>query len=248
VKKFGIKAITEDLLSMDITMNISISGVGNVSPQEQINNFIRAMEALRCILGRRAGEVRPGRARGDRGAVRQARAQGRQALLQHGRHRPAPVRGDADDRPAAAAARAEGHPELVAAQVRKLDAEIEQPVGQDRRHQGDGVEKTGRTVFAAGQTAQMLAAVPQLGPLIDAVLQLVGYQEPAGASLPVGDQPLAGETQTPVKNPRTGIKFLPGAGGAAAGDTSPNTPANPKMPASPGTGADAGIETVRSPG
>jgi hypothetical protein len=47
VKKFGIKAITDDLLSMDITMNISISGVGNVSPQEQINNFIRAMEALR---------------------------------------------------------------------------------------------------------------------------------------------------------------------------------------------------------
>ncbi len=247
VKRFGIQAITDDLLNMDTAMSISVSGVGNLSPQEQVNNFIRAMEALRGLLqdnvlqryGLDVGEVI-------------AELFGK---LGHKDGKRFFDTGDVDPRLHAAMSTIDElqqqlaqkvSPELVAAQVRKLDAEIESLGAKILDIKATAGEKKGRTVYAAGQTAQMIATVPQLGPLIDAVLALVGYQEPAGAELPAGTQALPGLTQGEVKNPKTGIKFTPGGDGAAAGDTTPNTPANPAVPKTPGTGAEAGIETARA--
>jgi hypothetical protein len=101
-------------------------------------------------------------------------------------------------------------------------------------------------MFSSGQIAQMLVAAPGMAPVQDEVLKDAGYKRPTpegvDPNLPQLAAPIAGVTQNSIKDPRTGIEFMPGA----PGDTSPNTPANPIAPASPEVGANQGIETVAS--
>jgi hypothetical protein len=127
----------------------------------------------------------------------------------------------------------------------KIRAEVEAIVAKNRDVNASAVEKTMRMFFASGQSAQMLAAVPQLAPLMDALAKASGYVPPTPAgvdpNVPVLPGPVPGITQGAVSDPRTGTEFMPGV----AGDTSPTTPANPAIPASPMTGQNQGIETAR---
>jgi len=133
----------------------------------------------------------------------------------------------------------------------KLAAEVEALVAKTRDTNASAVEKTMRMFFASGQAAQMLAAVPQLAPLMDALAKACGYVQPTPAGIdpnvPVLEAPIPAVTQGAVSDPRTGTEFTPGVAGAggAPGDTSPTTPANPAIPASPVTGQNQGIETAR---
>jgi hypothetical protein len=133
----------------------------------------------------------------------------------------------------------------------KIKAEVDALIAKNRDVNASAVEKTMRMFFASGQSAQMLAAVPQLAPLMDALAKASGYVPPTpegvDPNVPVLDAPAPGITQDSVTNKKTGTGFMPGVGmEGAPGDTSPTTPANPAIPASPMTGQNQGIETART--
>lgn len=221
VEEFGLDAITDELMQQDLTLTVEV-GMGATSPQDRVNNFLRGMEALKQILdggtlerygldvkdvvteifshlGYRDGGRFFDRAEDPNLAAMQAQIEELQRMLEQ-----------------------KVSPEMVAAQVRKLDA--------------DTLEKTIRSIFASTQAAQVIGTVPQLAPVADEVLRAGGYKDPGGAdpNLPQLTQPAAGLTQDEIVDPRTGVKFTPGVG-----DTTPLTPASPI------TGANAGMTTMR---
>ncbi len=127
----------------------------------------------------------------------------------------------------------------------KIAAEVAGLVAKTRDTNASAVEKAMRMFFASGQTAQMLAAVPQLAPLMDALAKACGYIPPTpegvDPNVPVLPAPAPGITQGSVMDPRTGTEFTPGV----AGDTTPLTPSGPALPASPEAGPNAGMTTPR---
>lgn len=113
------------------------------------------------------------------------------------------------------------NPELIAAQVRKIDAEIGNLIAAK--------VKTGtEAAFSAMQAAQVVAAVPQVTPVADEILKGAGYQPVSGGVDPDLPQPAA-----PMMAPEQMIGGMPG-------DPSPNTPAGA------GVGAMQGIETIEA--
>lgn len=261
LKQWGIDEVDDDLMEQEVNLRIDV-GMGATNPQEQVNNFMLAMRSLKELLadgvlekyGMDIGEVikelfgKLGYRDGKRFypnakdpallAAESTIAQLQQELAQ------------------------KVSPEMVAAQVRKLDAEIEALGAKQWDTRMSALEKAVRSFFAAAQTAQVIAAVPVLAPVADATLDgaavMSGNEPTIGQVGPLPGGPAPGLTQKSVKDPRTGIEFNPGAAGAAAGDTSPQTPANPETgaqpaqpalptlpaPGSPGTGANAGINTA----
>ena len=89
-----------------------------------------------------------------------------------------------------------------------------------------------KSAFGAIQAGQLIAQVPQIAPIADVVLQQAGWRPPT----PAGVDP---------NLPQPDIAVQPGAIDIAAGDTSPQTPANPD---SPMVGENMGINTMRADG
>ena len=109
----------------------------------------------------------------------------------------------------------------VAIQERKADGEIKKLIAES-------VESGLRASFAAMQGAQVVAQMPQVAPVADVLMQNAGWRPPTPAGMdPNIPQPAT--VQTPVVD-------------MSAGDTSPQTPAEPS---SPMQGQNAGINTVR---
>lgn len=138
--------------------------------------------------------------------------------------------------------------QLLGAQVRTMDA-------KDRQAAAQTLKTHIEAIFGAVQAAEVITAVPQVAEPADLVVDAAGGLPGGGAGtqdlpVPPGQGALSIK---PVENKKTGIGFTPGAaeglpaagqpGGAAPGDTSPNTPAEP---ASPFEGATRGIETMRA--
>lgn len=244
-KRLNHDMVTDRMLALDTDLNCSV-GLGATSPTEQIKLLLTGMQALKEVLadglleryGLDVTEV-----------IKEVfgklgHKDGKRFFRNVANEDPALTAAKAQVQELMQQLQAKQPKEIIAATVRKLDAETKALGVKADDVKAGAIEKTGRAVFAAGQTAQMIAAVPQLAPVIDAVLGLIGYVEPAGAELPQLDGALPGLVQGKVKNPKDGIEFTPGAAapgfGAAPGDTSPQTPA------SPGVGAEAGINTVRA--
>jgi hypothetical protein len=244
-QKFGIDEITDELLTQNLTVDVNV-GIGATNPHDQLQNFIQGMTAFkdmiadgvlvqygvdvaeiqREILGKLGYKDGKRFFPDDGGDPRvSALLQQIQALQQ--------------------ALSAKEPPEVIAAKVDKLKAETERIKGQRVK---EGVEAQ----FSAVQTAEVIAAVPQVSPVADAVLQGAGYQipNPAGAdpNLPQG---AGGEglSVQGVINKRTGVGFTPPAGPGAVvpaqQNTSPGSPPIPAQPASPAVGLGKGGETMR---
>lgn len=266
LQQYGITEVTDDLMEQEFSLRIDV-GLGATNPQEQVNNFLKAMSSLKELLsdgvlekyGLQVGEIikelfgklgyRDGKRFFDPAkdpaltAAQNTIAELQQALAQ------------------------KVSPELVQAQVRKLDAEIERLGAQRLESRMNAMESALRGVFAATQTGQAIAAVPAVAPVADSVLDtaltLSGNQPTAGEFATAPGAAVEGLGQEEVKDPRTGIVFNPAAAnpdGSMPGDTSPQTPANPGTPASPGapatpsapqpaspaTGANGGINTTEN--
>lgn len=135
-------------------------------------------------------------------------------------------------------------PERMAAELAKIAAQI-------KVLDADAGKKFMELMFAGMQAGEVVAAVPQVAPVADALITRAASGNVAGQATPAPTEPAAGIIVKPVGNPKTGMGFKPrgGAGpapglpGAAPGDTSPNTPA---QPASPFVGREQGIETMRA--
>jgi hypothetical protein len=238
-QKFGIDAVTDELLEQELTLNVNV-GIGATNPQDQVQNFMSGMSTLRSILadgllekyGLKVDEVikeifgKLGYKDGGRffnienedpqvTAMKNTVSQLQQQLAQ------------------------KVSPELVAAQIKKIDAEIEKIAIQNQDVAAAAVKKGVEAAFAAMQAGEVIAAIPAVAPIADKVMEAAGYQAPAGGQDPNFPQPIQAAPEigvNDIKDRRTGTQFTPGA----AGDTTPMTPA---APATPGEGEMRGIET-----
>lgn len=124
-----------------------------------------------------------------------------------------------------AAMEAKNPPELIAAQVDKIRAEI-------KNIQAAYVKTGVEAAYAAMQAAGVIALTPATAPIADAVMQSAGYQQPVPAGVdpnfPVSDAALSAPAETPVVPVRQNT-----------------SPALPPVPQQADAGAQQGIETQR---
>lgn len=126
-------------------------------------------------------------------------------------------------------------PELLAAQVEKLMADV-------RRIDAQRVSEGVRAAYSAMQAGQVIASVPSVAPIADEVMRTAGWQPDATGVDPNFPQPAAPDPalmQSEVTDRRTGVGFMP------PGNTSPMLPG---VPPSAEVGAAEGIETQRPDG
>ncbi len=120
-------------------------------------------------------------------------------------------------------------PELLAAQVDKLAAEV-------RRIDAQRVAEGVKAAYSAMQAGQVIASVPSVAPIADEVMRTAGWQPSASGQDPNFPQPAAPDPallQGEVGDRRTGVSFLPGN----------RNPMLPAASASPEQGMGDGIET-----
>lgn len=237
LEKFGVNPTMDALLAHEMTINVNV-GMGATNPHQQVDNFLSGMKALKEILadgvleryGLSIEEVtkeifsKLGYRTGNR-------------FFDWNNEEPQVVALKQQLTQLQSALDAKYPPEMLAAQVAKLSAEAKSVDAKT-------LETIVRAVYASMQSGEVIAAVPQVAPIADAVMQIGGYQRPQPAGIDPNFPALAGVgalAVQAVKDKRTGIAFTPGA----AGDTSPETPA---LPATPGVGAEGGINTLRADG
>ncbi len=129
------------------------------------------------------------------------------------------------------------------AQIQNLQQELEAKMPQRlleaevEKRAADTVLKYIQAFYSAMQSGQVVATVPSVAPMADAMLEASGFRPKPGVdpNLPAPAAPDPALAQGPVFNGRTGVGFTPG-----------NT--HPNLPASADAGAARGIETPAADG
>jgi hypothetical protein len=245
MQKFGVDQITDDMLMQEFTLNVNV-GMGATNPQEQVQQFISGMSALRDMLadgslqrlGLKVEEViaelfgKLGYKDGSR-------------FFELEQQDPQIAQLQATIQQLQDALNAKHPPELLAAMVRKVDAEIASMGVKDKVSAAEAVKKGSEAQFSAMQTAEVIAAVPAVAPIADELMKAAGYVVPTPAGVdPNFPQPQAPANQLAlgeIKNRRTGVGFMPGD----ATLPTPSTTLRPAAPLDSNTGQRQGIETVR---
>lgn len=232
IEKYGINEVTDDLLIQELTLNVNV-GMGATNPQDKVNNLLLGFRAVKEILDgglieRYGGDVAE-LLKEVFGAV--GYKDGARFFPDMEQQDPAITGLQGQIQELQRAIDAKHPPELLAAQVKKVLAEADKVIA-------DKVQKGVEAAFSAMQAGQVIAATPQVAPIADEVMKAAGYQPPT----PPGADPnypmisdASGLTQNSIKDPRTGVEFMPPS------NTSPLKPANP---AGASVGAQDGIETT----
>lgn len=256
LQRFGVSEITDRILMQELTLTVNV-GVGATNPHDQLQNFIQGLTALRDLLAEGVLVAQGLNVRevvkeimgklGHKDGTRFFPEQGEDPRIAQLMKQIEQLQAELERKQPQA---------IVDATVRKLDAETSK-INKDSVKAG--VEAT----FSAIQTAEVIAAVPLVGPIADDVMRMAGYQNPnptgVDPNLPVPGAPAPGITFDPLKNKRSGTVVQPpgtpnagpgaNSGGAeptAGTSTSPMTPQPTAKPASPLAGAARGIETQRA--
>jgi hypothetical protein len=254
---FDIQEITDELMQQPLMLAVDV-GQSATNPQDRINNFMLAMNSLKTLLADGTLErygldvqdvieeifghlgYRDGRRFFDKAD---------DPTLQG-------LRGQLEQLQQALAAKV--NPDLLAAQIRKLDGDTDLAAAKQKDIMAAAIQKGVAAAFAALQAGEVIAAVPAVAPIADMIVAAASkglengapqFPEPAGPQAGVAIDPKG------IKDRRTATVIHPDAanspdavpavgqpGGSAPGDTSPQTPA---APVTPGTGAERGIETMR---
>jgi hypothetical protein len=234
----------DSILEEEVWLTVNV-GIGATNPEDRINTFMKALQNLRELLadgvlerfGLNVAEVikevfgKLGYKDGDRffgsGEDDDPRLASAKATIEQLRQELAQ----------------KVSPELIAAQIKKIDAEIDNLAAKTMDAAASKLEKNMRSIFSAMQAGQVVATVREVAPVADELIMAAGGLPPAPGAIdpnfPAPDMPSAALVQKQVMNKKTGIEFVPGA----PGDTTPMTPADP---ASPQTGANQGIETMEA--
>jgi hypothetical protein len=228
----------DKLFSNSVRVKVNV-GMGATNPQDQVSNFMSGISALRAALaddvltkyGLDAQEVikevfgKLGYSNGARFFHNESEQDPRIAQMQQ------------QVQALQSALDSKHPPELLRGMVDKLAAETMAIKSKD-------VDQRVSAVYSAIQAGQVIAAVPDVAPVADSVLQSAGFTPGDGEDInlpqPVGPAP--GSTIDNVSNKRTGIGFEQG------GNTHPETPAPIPQPTGPDAGMKAGIETPRVDG
>jgi hypothetical protein len=236
LQRLGRDQVTDDMLMGEMTLTVSV-GMGTTSPTRRIDNLIKGIAAVKEALadgtlakfGVDATEIIKevfgalGHKNGGRFFKHEEdpRLAGLQAEIEQLQQQ----------------LEAKMPQALVDATVRKMDAEV-------ANMQAQKVEAGVTASYAAMQAAEVIAAVPQVAPIADKVMQAAGYIAPA----PPGIDP--NFPNSAVAAGGAGPGLTPAAAEAAQSGPvsipgSQNT--SPMFPPRPGTG-QTGIETQRADG
>lgn len=242
MQRFGIDAVTDYLLSNEMTLTVNI-GMGSTSPTERINNLITGVRGVKDALADGIME----RYGADPVEIIKE-VFGALGHKNGGRFFKAP--GDEDPRLAGLQKQIEQLQQqleakmpqaIIDATVRKLDAEV-------ANLQANKVATGVGAAYAAMQAGEVIAAVPQVAPIADKVMQTAGYisPTPSGIDPNFPDSAVAAAGAGPGLTPaaqeaaQTGPIALP-----ESGNTSPMFPGRAT---SPMVGKQQGIETQRADG
>lgn len=229
-QKYGVDEVTDDLLLADLTINVNV-GIGATNPTQQVTNFMLAMNSLKALLadgglqmyGLDVQEV-----------VKELfgklgyRDGGR--FFKWDNQDPQVVALTAQVKQLTQQLQQKTAPELIAAQVAKIDAEI-------KKIANDAVKSGVEAAYSAMQAGEVIAAIPAVAPVADKIMESAGYQPPN----PVGVDPNFPQPALPDM----GMGPIASHAGLQSGNTNPMLPAPPE---SPQIGAMEGIETQRADG
>lgn len=228
VQKFGLDQMTDEILIQELTLTVGV-GMGTTNPTEKANLLLSTLTTLRDVLADGSLEQRGlivdevvneifgklGYSDGsrffdmERSDLRIQFLENKIAELEQALAQKIP-------------------PTLLAAQVRKLEAEISALLPKSEGERAKAVKTGVEAAYSAVQAAQALAAVPELGPIADGVMMAAGGEDPDFIS---PDVVPAGLSARPLFNPRTAIESQQAGAAPTAG-----------------TGKQQGIETVRADG
>ena len=220
-QRFGIDAVTDEMLSEELTLNCNI-GMGATNPNDKVNTLALGMGTIKTILDggllEKYGLQPQELIKEILGAL--GHKDGGRFFMFDAAQDPRIDALNKQVEELQAALDAKHPPEIVAAMVKKMEAEAKN-IAADR------VKKGVEGGYSAMQAAQVVATMPQVAPIADQIMQMAGYQP----SDPAGVDP---NIQAPAQAMPPAVDFPA------------NT--NPLSPASPFVGQEAGIETPAADG
>ena len=220
-QKFGLDSATDEMLAQELTLNCNI-GMGATNPTDKVNTLALGMGTIRTILqdgllekyGLQPSEL----IKEVLGAL--GHKDGGRFFKFDDAQDPRIEALNQQIQELQQALDAKHPPEVVAAMVKKMEAEA-------KNIAADQVKKGVEGGYSAMQAAQVVATMPQVAPIADQILQIAGYQP----SNPVGVDP---NIQAPAQAVAPAVDFPAST--------------NPLSPASPFIGQEAGIKTQAADG
>lgn len=265
----GVDVINDRLMMTPIHVAVHV-GIGATSPQVRLSQFLFALKSLNEILESgaltKAGldiEEVVAEVFGKLGYDSGAR------FFEWGEQDPQVIQLQSQIQELEDALKRKDPPEIVAEKVKLIQAQTQDMLAKTEKTKAEKVKIGVESTFGAMQAAEVVAAVPAVAPVADVIMRAAGYVEPTPPGIDPGFAPgdqapgqavapvqaAAGLSVQPVTNKRTGVGFTPGGAPPAGADrelpagvphnTNPLTPKPLASPASPMTGENAGIETMR---
>lgn len=247
-QRFGVDAITDDVLMRELNVTVNV-GMGATNPQSKLQRLIFAFKSLQEIL---ADGILEKYSISVPDVVKEifgmAGYKDGSRFFDFETDNPEVQNLQAQVQQLTDALNAKHPPELLRAMVEKMAKEVELLDAKKRKEEASRVKTGVEAAYSAIQTGEVLAAVPEVAPVADRIMEASGYTppQPNGVDPNLGQgaplTPVADIAVNSVKNFHTGMEFTPG------GNTDPVGPANVPTPESPATGQREGIETQRADG
>jgi hypothetical protein len=234
-QQLGMDAVTDELLLQELTLTVNV-GMNATSPTQKINNLLTGINGVKNSLADGVLEkygVDPTEVIKEVfGAL--GHKDGGRFFKFEGEQDPRIVALEQEKQQLQAALDAKYPPELLAAQVKEIEA-------RTKHIDSQAVDKGVTSIYTSMQAGEVLATIPQVAPIADKIMQAAGYQRPTPAGIdPNFPQPAAPVTPAAVDAAMTGPIDVP-----ESGNTSPAFPArpgNPGIPGFPAVGANEGME------
>lgn len=228
-QNLGMDAVTDELLLQELTLTINV-GMNATSPTQKINNLLTGINGVKAALGDGVLEkygVDPTEVVKEIfGAL--GHKDGGRFFKFEGEQDPRIIALEKEKEQLQAALDAKYPPELMAAQIKEIEARI-------GKTDADKVAKMVEAIYSSMQAGEVIASAPQVAPVADEIMKAGGYQAPN----PVGVDP-----NFPQPEPMQQVGMQAAAAGPVDIPESGNT--SPMFPARAGQaddGMNAGIET-----
>lgn len=227
-QRLGIDQVTDELLMAELTLSVNV-GMNATSPTQKINNLLTGVNGVKNAL---ADGVLEQKGIDPTEVIKEVfgalgHKDGGRFFKKLGEQDPQVSSLQEQVQQLQQALDAKYPPQLLDAQVREIEARIELMNKQADKSEADKVAKMVEAIYSAMQAGEVLAAVPQVAPIADKLMQAGGYQNPT----PAGVDPNFPMAQAGQMAAQTGPIDVPESG---------NT--SPMFPARADNGAQAGIE------
>ena len=192
IEKYGMDFLSDDMIMQEFTINVNV-GVGATNPQTQVERFMFGMRGLAEILG-------PSFAQRINAEEVTVEAFGKLGYKDGKRFfnwgdDPKFDQLMAEIEALTQKLQQKEDPNLTLAKIKKLEADV-------KSVNAGAIETIVKAVYASMQAGQVVATLPQVAPVADAILEGAGYQDQGGDD-PNIPQPMGMEVPPPEVNANT---------------------------------------------